>query len=41
VYLRTDHTLMACHLSVRYEENELNAVPDMLYHINIRANIEG
>ena len=28
--------LMACHLSVRYEENQHNAVPDMLYQVDKR-----
>ena len=26
--------LMACHLSMRHEENQLRAVPDMLYHLD-------
>ena len=28
--------LMACRLSMRYEENQLRAVPDMTYHLDNR-----
>ena len=28
--------LMACHLSVKYEDNHLSALPNMLYHVDKR-----
>ena len=31
------HILMACCLSVRYEVNQLRAVPDMPYHVDRRV----
>ena len=35
-YLRSSY-LLACCLSVKYEVNQLRAVPDILYHIDKRV----